>query len=290
MIISVRELHNKIKFTILIICILLVTNTLGQKGPKNDFCLSNDELTLFDFINQLRKDYGKDLIQLSASLSYVANIHVNDLQTNNPDSSICNSSSWSDKGTWTPCCYNKYVYNPDCMWDKPKELTSYTYRGYELVTYFADGVNVDSISQLWSDSKPVLDMLLTRGDYEKKKWICGGLSIGTNYVSLWFGQRKDRLPSPVNCENEKRSPDTLSTIVKLDNSNIFYLIFGSYPDMHSAREALKEVSKKGFNNAGILDKNKKFRVYLNKYNSLKEAMFDKERLPFEFKEAWILKE
>ncbi len=270
--------------------ILFSLNLTAQKGPDKDFCISGDEISLFKFINQLRSGYEKSQVQLSASLSYVAKLHVTDLQNNNPDTSICNSSSWSDKGDWTPCCYNKYVYNPDCMWNKPKELTTYTYRGYELVTYLEDGVSIDSIYQLWSDSKAVLDMILTRGAYSKKKWICGGLSISQNYVSLWFGQRKDRLKSPDICKNEVLPADSLSTTVKLDNKNTFFLIFGSYPNMHSAREALKLLKQNDFNDAGILEKNNKYRIYLNKFDSLREAMFAKDNLPFEYKEAWILKD
>lgn len=262
----------------------------GQNNIPEDFCMSNDELVLFDMINQIRTDYDKNEIQLSASLSYVAEVHVTDLETNQPDTSICNSSSWSDKGTWTPCCYNSYVYNPDCMWDKPKELTNYRYRGYELVTFFEEGFNNDSIIDLWSDSKEVLDMLLTRGNYEKKKWICGGVSIGKNYVSLWFGQRRDSQQKPEICEDEISQTDTTSTRVTVSGPNYFYLIIGSFSDMHEARIALREIDKKEFDGSGVLQGNNKIRVYIDRFNTLKEAMFAKQHLPFKYNNAWILKE
>lgn len=142
--------------------------TTSQNLIPEEFCLSNNEFNLFEKVNLLRLDYEKRQLQLSSSLSYVAKAHVEDLQNNKPDTSICNLSSWSDKGDWTACCYNKYIHNPDCMWDKPKELTPYPYRGYELVTYFEEGTHVDSIIDLWSDSKEVLDMILTRGNYKKR--------------------------------------------------------------------------------------------------------------------------
>ena len=268
--------------------LLCASESFAQKMVPEDFCMSNDELNLFERVNQLRQDYDKSTIHLSVCLSYVAEVHVADLETNHPDTSICNSSSWSDKGDWTPCCYNSYVHNPDCMWDKPKELTPYRYRGYEMVTYIEEGFNNDSIINLWSDSKEVLDMLLTRGNYEKKKWITGGLAIGENYVSLWFGQRKDVLPSPSICSDEERIIDT-ATIVTVVEPNTFYLIFGSFPDMHRAKEQLRKVKDDGFEEADILTGNNRIRIFLNKFNNLREAMYAKQQLPYKYREAWILK-
>lgn len=268
---------------------LLSGKIVAQNSIPDDFCMSNNELNLFDRINLLRVDYDESILQLSASLSYVAQLHIDDLINNNPDTSICNYSSWSDKGNWTPCCYNNYIYNPDCMWDKPKELTPYRYRGYELVTFFENEFNNDSIINLWSDSKEVLDMILTRGDYSKKKWICGGVAINKNYVSLWFGQRKDYQKSPVLCNNETRLSDTLISNVDKPNVAAYYLIFGSYTDMHTAKNMLRKVKSDEFENAEILSGNNKIRLSLDKFSSLKEAMYAKQQLPFKYNEAWILK-
>lgn len=286
-----NHITGNLKYILLIITLILLSNiVVGQKKIPKEFCLSNDEANLFDLVNQMRVDYEKSQLQLSASLSFVASTHINDLQNNRPDTSICNMSSWSNKGDWTPCCYNKYVHDPDCMWDKPKELTPYPYRGYELITYFEEGFNNDTVINLWSDSKGVLDMILTRGAYSKKRWICGGISIGSNYVSLWFGQRKDAQKSPVICENNKQNIDTINPIASTNGSNIYYLIFGSFPNMHDAREELKKAKDNDFKDSDILVKNDKYRIYLNKYSSLKEAMFAKQQLPYEYNEAWILKD
>lgn len=287
-----QPVHSKITYyTLLLVSILTFPSVIfSQNMIPEEFCMSNDEFNLFDRINVLRSDYDKKEIQLSSSLSYVAQAHVVDLETNRPDTSICNSSSWSDKGNWTPCCHNSYVHNPDCMWDKPKELTPYPYRGYELVTYFEDEFNNDSIISLWSDSRDVLDMILTRGSYEKKNWICGGVSIGNNYVSLWFGQRRDVQKSPILCDDEKRIIDTTTSKVAVTQTKYYYLIFGSFPNIHNAKVALRDISEDGFDNADILEGNNKIRLFLNKYSTLKEAMAAKQQLPFKYREAWILKD
>lgn len=264
--------------------------TICQKTLPNDFCIDRIESNLFENINLLRMDYGMPELQLSASLSYVAELHVNDLQNNNPDTSICNLSSWSDQGEWTPCCYTKYLYNPDCMWDKPKELTPFNYRGYELVTFFEEDFNTDSIINLWSDSKETLDMILTRANYANKKWICAGIGISENYIALWFGQRRDKLKKPDICDKGNGDNIVDPAITVTNKSNTYYLIFGSHKNMHDAREAYKKLKSDDFKNCDILVKNDKYRVYLNKFNSLREAMYAKQHLPFAYKEAWILKD
>ena len=285
---SILSGYYRSLITILLLVLMSFSVAAQKKIPK-DFCISNDEKNLFEMVNLLRADYDKKKVQLSTSLNYVADLHVYDLQINNPDTSICNLSSWSDKGAWTPCCYTKYLHNPDCMWDKPKELTPYLYRGYELVTCIDDDFNTDSIINLWSDSKEVLDMILTRGNYSKKKWICGGVGISKNYVSLWFGQRKDALKEPVTCVDELNDSDSVPIIVLANQPTAYYLIFGSHTNMYDAREGRKKV-KTDFENSDILIKNDKYRVYLNKFSTMKEAMFAKQQLPSEYREAWILKD
>lgn len=279
-------------YNILITIILIIALpfvTMSQKTLPDDFCIDRMESVLFDNLNLLRVDYGMSKLQLSASLSYVAELHVNDLQINNPDTSICNLSSWSDKGDWTPCCYTKYLHNPDCMWDKPTELTPYAFRGYELVTFFEEDFNADSIINLWSDSKETLDMILMRGNYSNKKWICAGVGISENYVSIWFGQRRDRMTEPEVCEKGEIIDSNDSATTATNKPNTYYLIFGSYPSMHDAREDRKKI-KDDFASCDILVKNNKYRIYLNKFSTLQEAMFAKQQLPFAYKEAWIFKD
>ena len=106
---------------------------------------------------------------------------------------------------------------------------------------------------------------------------------------MWFGQRRDALKEPVICIDNLNNNDSVSVVVRVNQPTIYYLIFGSHNNMHDAREARKKV-KADFNNSGVLIKNDKYRVYLNKFSSLKEAMFAKQQLPFEYREAWILKD
>ena len=283
-------------FSLLVILQLATSPALvlAQNKLPDDFCLSLDEKNLYNAINTLLTEYDQKTVKLSASLSYVAKIHVNDLLVNKPDTSVCNLSSWSDKGEWTPCCHNPYVPQQDCMWDKPKELTSYPYRGYELVAYFEDDFNVDSVINLWSSTKAVLDMLLARGNFSAKKWVCMGVGINERYVSVWFGQRPDKVSVPDVCIDDLEKALAGATTAVAGDTGIaqitYYIVVGSYTETKDAREMVKRLKKSGYENAGTLLNKEMTRVYLNKFNNLKEAMYVKQQLPYNYREAWIYKE
>jgi hypothetical protein len=276
------------KSVVVLIIIIQYQPMWSQSTDMNDYCISENELKLAALINQIREDYDTKKLQLSASLSFVAKLHVEDLYSNHPDTSICGLSSWSDKGGWKACCYNKYVLDEDCMWAKPRELTSYPYRGYELVTYLEDDFTIDTIIKIWSGTKEVLDMILAKGNYESKKWVCMGIGVNKDYVSLWFGQRTDPAGRPAAC-------DTLMSVVEnteitQDDNSSFYIVFGSFEDRNDAKEALRRINKEDFPEADILSSSGLNRVYLGQYSSLKAAMLAKQNLPYTYREAWILKD
>lgn len=270
----------------LIFSLLIFSNTNGQNGSiPDEFCISVTENQLFNRINQFRIENGKTSIENSISLSYVAKLHVDDLFKNKPDTSICNLSSWSDKGDWSACCYNSYVPNPDCMWDKPKEITSFKYRGYELALYFEEDFNVDTVMQLIQSSKEARDMILTNGNYKQKKWICGGFGINDNYVSIWFAQRPDKDGSPTICKGEEIQIESLE-----QEQASFYLIVASFESVKDAREALRRLKQNGYKDSGILRSENNIRLYINKFDGLKEAMFFKQNLPYTYNDSWIYKQ
>jgi hypothetical protein len=267
----------------------------AQITSVEDVCLTEAELKLADAINQFRKQNKLPEIPLSASLSFVAKAHIWDLQTNNPDTSICTSASWSNKGKWTPCCFNPYILKYDCMWDKPKELTSYTYRGYELVYYDESIVQPDSIFQVWKSSYETIDMLLTQNQHSDKKWLAMGLAIGENYVSLWFGQRNDPIGVPKKCSSLEAS--SFSAVKPNQDegeeppkTSTYYLIYGSFNTKADASEAIKRYKNSGLTNVRILEKEGRFRISLNQFDNLRDAMKAKEQLSISYPEIWIYKE
>lgn len=259
----------------------------AQHKVSSLFCIHPIEKQLADSINQMRVAHGEKALPLSISLSYVARVHVTDLIENHPDTSICNLSSWSNKGHWKSCCYNKYVVNHDCMWKKPKELTDYPYRGYEMAAYSQDSLRIDSILVMWKVSPEALAMILTRGVWEKKSWACMGVGVNAHYVSVWFGQRPDRAGKPMVCRsmlqhaNRKKEKQTFH--------HGFYLVYGSYPGMNPATKALKSV-KKAFPRAGILRSGRHYRVYLLQSSDFQQIKKERQKWVHKYPKLWILQE
>lgn len=282
----------------LLIFVLLFSSqiAISQSTNVKSVCINADEMKLASLINDYRTQNKLSEIPLSVSLTFVAKTHVADLQTNKPDTSICNTASWSDKGTWTPCCFNSYVLKFECMWDKPKELTSYTYRGYEL-SYFEEGiVNVDDVFNLWKATNAAADMLLSQNNQSDKKWLAMGVGISENYVSVWFGQRTDPAGRPSKCENEKQDSfavyfnNDTTVITENENNTKYYIIYGSFNSKADANEAVRRYKNSGLVNVQILEKEGRFRIAIDVHDNLKDAMNAKEKLSTSYPEAWIFKD
>jgi hypothetical protein len=255
---------------------------VAQNKVPSSFCLHPAEKQLADSINSIRVRNGKKALPLSVSLSFVARAHVADLFYNHPDTSICNLSSWSNKGPWKACCYNPYVVNHDGMWKKPQELTNYRYRGYEMVAYTQDNLVVDSVLSLWKDSPEAMAMILTNGVWQKKSWACMGVGLNKHYASVWFGQRPDKAGKPKMCRSASKSTE------KVPAGNTFYLIYGSYPTASSATRAMNHVKARGFRNPGILRNNKHIRVYLYHTTNFQKIKNVRQKLKKKYPQLWIL--
>lgn len=278
------------KHTILIILLILFSThhiVLAQAKTNIEMCVTKDELRLAELINAYRTQNKLNAIPLSKSLFVVAKTHVYDLQTNRPDTSICNTASWSDKGNWSSCCFNKYVLKTDCMWDKPKELTPYKFKGYEI-SYYEEGiVNADSLFSIWIETPEVSDMLLSKGLHSDKKWLAIGAGISDNYACIWLGQRADPEGKPTICKNENK-PSLVESKTE-SKTGKYYLIYGSFSRLSDAEEEVKKYKLSGLKNAQVIHNGDKVRVALGVYDSIKEAMAAKEKYKEKYKDAWILK-
>lgn len=100
-----------------------------------EICLSAEEKKLYDLIMQYRKSKKLKSIPLSAKLTKTAQAHVHDLTDNYAYEvgATCNPHSWSDKGTWTSCCYTSDHKQANCMWIKPDEIAGPEVDGQVLV-------------------------------------------------------------------------------------------------------------------------------------------------------------
>ncbi len=326
----------------------LFDTSVAQSYTVSNVCLSADELKLASQINNLRKQHKLPEIPLSKSLSVVAKTHVWDLQTNKPDTAYCTAASWSNMGKWKACCFNPRAPNYDCIWNKPKELTAYPFRGYELVYYDEENIDADIILSILESSYYTIDMLLTRNAHKDKEWRAMGLAISENYVSFWFGQRQDAAGVPPICatpsqaelltiqKEEAKKPeikesfkeeihsaeevkiqeipqttderlDIKSTQTEVTASKVqesaekevtaiaeeagtFHLIYGSFSKRADANEALRRYKNSGLPKAGILEKDGRFRVSLDRFDNQQDAINARNKLKASYPEIWIYKE
>lgn len=280
-----------------IFCSIFPFNEIySSKNNKiKDICISKKEYRLYTLINAFRIENDLPEISLSGSLSLLAKLHINDLIENHPDTSICNLHSWSDKGDWKACCYNKYIFEPSCMYDKAKELTNYKAKAYEMVFWESPEAHPDSVIQIWINTFTSADIILSRNKWENFMWKSIGIAVKDEYAIVWFGEIKDMEEKPELCDKVILISDTIK-IQKEDHKKLitkktgkYYIILGSVDNQKNAERKLDQYLKNNFPNAVIMVKDNKFRICLSAYETLKEARTAREKLNENYRDAWILK-
>lgn len=174
-------------------------------GNNDSFQLSEDvnlspfEAALFDEINSYRAKHGLPPIAFSPSLTKVAQLHSRDLAINQPHRrSNCNMHSWSKKGNWSACCYTPDHKRSACMWNKPRELTSYQGDGFEIAFFSTAAYNdarsfsEDAIKN-WSKSSGHNNVILNKSTWKKVTWKAMGVGHYDGYATVWFGMLDDPL-------------------------------------------------------------------------------------------------
>ncbi len=152
--------------------------------------LSTSEQRLYRLLMDYRNSKGLPPIPLSRNLSFVAKIHVRDLQAH-PPTGKCNFHSWSDYGAWSSCCYTDDHARAKCMWDKPRELTEYPGNGYEIASWNSAQYSPDAALSGWKGSSLHNAVIVNSGTWARIKWRAVGVGIYGSYAVVWFGEESD---------------------------------------------------------------------------------------------------
>jgi hypothetical protein len=104
-------------------------------------------------------------------------------------SDVCNTHSWYGPGG---CCYRPDHSKPECMWNKPKELTSYPGIGFELGAAFSIGIDAEISMKQWLESPPHREIIAQEGIWKQMTFRAMGIGIRGNFAYLWFGEEEDR--------------------------------------------------------------------------------------------------
>ncbi len=185
---------------LIFIFILISELSFGQDSQLSykEHCATDDEKKLHSLINEYRVNHQIEPLEFSICLSYVARTHAMDLKKHRPDFGGCNLHSWSDKGKWTPCCYAKDEKRLTCMTQKPREITSYRYKAYEVVYSSTEGTSSEDAFEFWKGITLMNDYLLNTGKWEKP-WQALGVGIYSEYICVWFGEGIDQEGSVKDC-------------------------------------------------------------------------------------------
>jgi len=162
-------------------------------APMHATPASSPHDAIADAVNHYRASKGLAPLPRSASLTRVAQAHLDDLEANYRGGGRCNMHSWSDRGNWSSCCYTPDHAEAACMWDKPKEISGGLYRapGYEIVAYYSARMTPATALELWEQSHAHRAMVLNHGMWANNTWRAMGAAIGRHYAVVWFGESPD---------------------------------------------------------------------------------------------------
>ncbi len=153
-------------------------------------CESGPGKEIVDLLNEYRMENNLDPIPCSPSLMTVSETHVWDLYDHQPHGPAeCNLHSWSDQGSWTPCCYTSDHAQAACMWNKPSELTVYSGSGYENAA--AGASSPAGALSMWKNSSGHNAVMLNEGIWAGRTWRAVGAALYQGYAVLWFGEQTD---------------------------------------------------------------------------------------------------
>jgi hypothetical protein len=310
-------LHRYLLFGLLFI--LPVISLTGQstvrqgKPVPSGFCIREPEMELYRMINDYRREASLPEIPLSRSLCYVAMLHAKDIYLNHPDQGPCKVHSWSDKGFWLPFCYPRDETKKATVWDKPRELTSYPSRAYEIVYWENNQLVPDTIMMVWETEEYFNSFLKNFGKWQGMNWNAIGIAIYENYACAWFGDAADPEGQAWICgmqpekeavkQSQTDKPASVqSNTPKVDTTSHhplvppgpgvapgWYVIVKTNLKKDTAEKLTTSLKTKGFPDASVLDADGKIRVAVFHSPDKTAAASALKEAKKEFPDAWLLK-
>jgi len=299
----VKTMRIKFLFSFVFFAVILLSSmTEGQVidlGPLKQYCASSEEDSLYKLINEYRRIHKLAPIPFSRSLSYVARTHAMDLAFNRPDFGGCNPHSWSAKGKWKPCCYAHDKNRLLCMNDKPKEITGYKFKGWEMVYSGGEVARASDAFDLWKAMGLTNDYLLNTGKWIKP-WKALGIGFHGEYACVWFGEGEDiekgfglcmsdTLPAKVTDSQTVTPGQQIQAADNPENSEKYYIITGSLNNQEKAYNEVSRLRKLGYSKARTIVSDENFRISVDEYPTEAEAQKALATFKQIFTGAWVLK-
>lgn len=283
----------------------------GQQG----ICLTQDEMVLYNLINDMRKQNKLSVLPLSGNLCIVARTHIEDLLTWKPQDQGCNLNSWSSNGKWSACCNGKDPSSIKCMNNKPAELTSYNGLGFELVYWEEESATAYEAYDSWKQLDASREMILGKGKWQTKSWKAIGVSIKDGYALIWLGDKQDVLmdigicgsdtlvqsmknsnamAAPV-ADRRKPTENQVKPVeadqvkgVASSTENPYFVIVASLKTDQLAREKMAELKLEGYKDLILVTLQDKYRVSIGSYATEAKAKARMKELKARFPDCWLL--
>jgi hypothetical protein len=290
---------NSISFFLLLLLSLNGSGQVTHPSLFKEHCATEDESELYNLISEYRRIHNLPAIPFSRSLSYLARVHATDLSANRPDFGGCNPHSWSVKGAWKPFCYARDPNRVQLMNEKPKEITGYKGKGWEMVYSSGEEARATEAFDLWISLDVTKDYLLNTGKW-LKPWKAIGIGFFGEYACVWFGDTDDPekgfgLCGAVTEDDSRNSSSAREEKAKSATEgaegllNKFYLITGSLNSQENAEQEAERLRKAGYPQTRVVASGNVFRVSLMEFNSESDAQTALNNLRNKFNGAWILK-
>lgn len=172
----------------------------GATGPTSDVvgvCLSAAEGELARLVNEYRASLNLPPLQISKSLSLVAQQHAWDTVNNSnawpapPAGKSCNMHSWSSivnpalqQGTWTGNCYTSDHANAQGMWNKPGEIAGFPGEGVENSFASSGTATASGALTAWKNSPGHNNVITQQGGWGPMASMGVGMLNGVAH--LWL--------------------------------------------------------------------------------------------------------
>jgi len=280
----VSLLHGLVLFTLFL---------AGQDKISDDFCVFQEEYELVKMINEYRATFSKSQLNLSNSLCFVAHQHNTDLFINKPDTLGCNMHSWSEKGNWTPCCYNSSLEDKACLYDKPMELTDFPGSGFELIFWDSKNANAIDAFDFWRSIEYSRSVLLNENEPYEDVWKSIGVSIEGSYAIVWLSTFDDVENLTRICNSDQSIAyfesmvDSNDFMVK-NASGRFYLISASMQNIDDAIAVRNKMLKDGFLKTKLIVSGDRIRVSVDEFLTKEAANNKILALKRTFPDIWVL--
>jgi len=279
---------------------LTITAQVIDIGPLKNHCASPEEMKLYKLISDYRRIHKLAPLPLSRSLSYVARIHAMDISFNRPDFGGCNPHSWSAKGNWKACCYARDNNRLKCMNEKPKEITGYKYKGWEMVYSGGEEARAEDAFDLWKGLGLTNDYLLNTGKWANP-WRAIGIGFYGEYASVWFGEGDDTEKDYGLCVTDSTALKSAGDIAVEQNSLVlleetesgsvvkYFVITGSLNNQEKAYNEVQRLRDLGYSKARVIASGENFRISIADYPTEKEAQEALPAFAKLFPGAWVFK-